>query len=79
MKYIIVCLSFVIVSCNFSPKQETESVNNKSDFSKVAKDSLITYDIEGISAEGVGTKVNYVNGKYQKALRVFMEKQDKPQ
>ncbi len=68
MKYIIVCLSFVIVSCNFSPKQETESVNNKSDFSKVAKDTLITYDIEGISAEGVGTKVNYVNGKISKSV-----------
>lgn len=68
MKYIIVCLSFVIVSCNFSPKQETGSVNNKSDFSKVAKDTLITYDIEGISAEGAETKVNYVNGKISKSV-----------
>lgn len=63
MKYIIICLSFVIVSCKFSSKQEMRSINNKSDFSKVVKDTIITYDIEGISAEGVGAKVNYVNGK----------------
>ena len=67
MKNIIVCLSFVIVSCNFSHKQEMGSVNNKSDFSKVAKDTLITYDIEGISTEGAETKVNYVNGKIIKS------------
>ena len=68
MKYIIVCLSFVIVSCNFSHKQEMGSVNNKSDFSTMAKDTLITYDIEGISTEGAGTKVNYVNGKITKSV-----------
>jgi len=68
MKYIIVCLSFLIVSCNFSHKQEMGSVNNKSDFSKVVKDTLITYDIEGISAEGAGAKVNYVNGKITKSV-----------
>lgn len=68
MKYIIVCLPFVIVSCNFSSKQEMRSVNNKSDFSKVAKDTIIAYDIEGISAEGAGTKVNYVNGKISKSV-----------
>lgn len=68
MKNIIVCLSFVIVSCNFSHKQEMGSVNNKSDFSKVAKDTLITYDIEGISTEGAETKVNYVNGKITKSV-----------
>ena len=34
----------------------------------MAKDTLITYDIEGISAEGVGTKVNYVNGKISKSV-----------
>lgn len=68
MKYIIVCLSFVIVSCNFSHKQEMRNLNNKSDFSKVAKDTLITYDIEGISIEGAETKVNYVNGKIIKSV-----------
>lgn len=68
MKYIIVCLSFVIVSCKFSSKQEMGSINNKSDFSKVAKDTIITYDIEGVSAEGAGAKVNYVNGKITKSV-----------
>lgn len=68
MKYIIVCLSFVIVSCKFSSKQEMGSINNKSDFSKVAKDTIITYDIEGFSAEGAGAKVNYVNGKITKSV-----------
>lgn len=74
MKYIIGCLSFVIVSCNFANKQEMGSVNNKSDFSKVAKDTLITYDIEGISTEGAETKVNYVNGKITKSVtRIYGE------
>lgn len=68
IKYIIVCLSFVILSCNFAHKQEMGSVNNNSDFSVVAKDTLITYDIEGISTEGAGAKVNYVNGKISKSV-----------
>lgn len=68
MKYIIICLSFLTVSCNFAHKQEKGSVNNKSDFNVVAKDTLITYDIEGISTEGAGTKVNYVNGKISKSV-----------
>lgn len=74
MKYIIVCLSFVIVSCKFSSKQEMGSINNKSDFSKVAKDTIITYDIEGVSAEGAGANVNYVNGKITKSVtRIYGE------
>lgn len=68
MKHLIVCLFFGIVSCNFSHKQEMESVNNKSDFSKVARDTLITYDIDGISTEGTGADVNYVNGKITKSV-----------
>jgi|SRR5690606_2393953 len=68
MKYIIICLSFLTVSCNFSHKQEKGSVTNKSDFNVVAKDTLITYDIEGISTEGAGAKVNYVNGKISKSV-----------
>lgn len=68
MKYIIVCLSFVIVSCKFSSKQEIGSINNKSDFSKVEKDTILTYDIEGISAEGAEAKVNYANGKITKSV-----------
>jgi hypothetical protein len=43
------------------------SVNNKSDFT-VANDTLITYEIEGISKEGTGAKVNYVNGKITKSV-----------
>lgn len=58
----------MIVACNFSHKQEMGGVINKSDFSKVTKDTLITYDIEGISAEGAETKVNYVNGKITKCV-----------
>lgn len=68
MKYIIVCLFFVIVSCNFAHKKEMGSVNNKSDFSVVAQDTLITYDIEVISTEGAGAKVNYVNNRITKSI-----------
>lgn len=67
LKYIIFCLSIVIISCNFNHKQEVGSVNNKSDFT-VANDTLITYEIEGISKEGTGAKVNYVNGKITKSV-----------
>lgn len=68
LKYIIACLCFVIVSCNFTHKQEMESASNNSDFRSVVKDTLITYDIEGISAEGAEAKVNYVNGKIFKSV-----------
>lgn len=65
---IIVCLSFVIVSCNPTNKQETGSSDNKSDLSTMVKDTLITYDIEGISAEGAECKASYVNGKIIKGI-----------
>jgi hypothetical protein len=68
IKYIIICLFFEIISCNFSHKQEMGSANNKSEFSKVSKDTVITYDIEGISLEGADAKVNYVNGKITKSV-----------
>lgn len=68
LKYIIVYLSFVIVSCNSTHKQETGSSNNKPDFSIMAQDTLITYDIEGISTEGAGAKVNYLSGKITKSV-----------
>lgn len=68
MKYIIICLSFVIVSCNFTHEQEMGNVNHKSDFSIVTKDTLIAYDIEGISTEGAVAKVNYVNGRITKSI-----------
>jgi len=65
---IIVCLSFVTVSCSPSNKQETGSVNNNSDAYTIVKDTLITYNIEGISTEGTGAVVNYVNGKITKSI-----------
>lgn len=65
MKYIIV-LCFVIVSCNFSSKQEMGSINNK--FYLVAKDTIITYDIERSSVERTEAKVNYVNSKITKSV-----------
>lgn len=43
------------------------SNDKKPDFSMTAKDTLIVYDIEGISTEGAGAKVNYVNGKITKS------------
>lgn len=67
MKYAIICLSLVIVSCNLARKQDTGDADNKSNFSATAKDTLITYEIGGISLEGAGAEVNYVNGKITKS------------
>lgn len=69
LNYILIfCLSFIIVSCNPSNKQETGSSDNKLNFSTMAKDTLITYDIEGISAEGAECKASYVDGKIIKGI-----------
>lgn len=68
IKYIIVCLSFVFVSCKFSHKQEMGVANCNYDFSKVLKDTLITYELDGISLEGTETKVNYINSKITKSF-----------
>jgi hypothetical protein len=63
IKYITVCMFFIIISCNFANKREVGSVNNNSNLNKMAKDTLMIYDIEGISAEGAEAKVSYVNGR----------------
>ena len=68
LKYIIVYLQFVIASCNCNHAQETGSSNNKPDFITITQDTLITYDIKGISTEGAGAKVNYVSGKITKSV-----------
>ncbi len=42
--------------------------NSNYDFSKVLKDTLITYELDGISLEGTETKVNYINSKITKSF-----------
>lgn len=67
LKYtIVVSLSFGIVSCNFKNKQERKKINNNSQHNTIVKDTLITYDIEGISAEGAECIASYRNGKVVK-------------
>lgn len=68
LKYIIICLFFVFVSCNSTHKQEIGGSNKESNFNAMEKDTLITYDIEGISTEGAETVVNYVNGNIAKSV-----------
>lgn len=68
LNYIIVCLSFIIVSCNPNNQQEARSTDKKSDIGTKVKDTLITYDIEGISAEGSECKASYVSGKIAKCV-----------
>ena len=69
MKHIImVYLCFIFISCHFSSKQEIGSVNGKSDLSGVAKDTLITYNLEGISTECAEANVNYMNGIINKSI-----------
>jgi hypothetical protein len=68
LNYIIVCVFFVLVSCNPIHKQEAGRGHNELDFNMMAKDTLVTYDIEGISTEGTVANVNYVNGKITKSV-----------
>lgn len=67
MKCIIVCLSLIVVSCDFPSIENKEAVNKKSNFSKLEKDTIIAYELVGISTEGAVSKVNYVNGKIIKS------------
>jgi|SRR5690554_799152 len=62
VKYII-CLSFVITSCDFSSRKEREVTTNITH-----KDTLILYNIEGISTEGVEAKVHYSNSEIAKSI-----------
>ena len=62
VKYII-CLSFIITSCDFSPRKEREITTNITH-----KDTLILYNIEGISTEGAEAKVHYSNGEITKSI-----------
>lgn len=65
MKNILVCLSGVIVSCNFPPKQEIGSISNKSYFSKVAnaaKNALKVGAEVAIDASSAAGQIN-INGK----------------
>jgi hypothetical protein len=68
LNYIIVCLSFIIISCNPNSQQETRSNDRKLEFGTKVKDTLITYNIEGISAEGAECKASYVSGKIVKGV-----------
>jgi hypothetical protein len=68
LNYITIIFCLFLVSCNFAQKQETIQSADKSDFYRIPKDTLITYEIEDISTEGTGTEVNYVNGKITKSI-----------
>jgi len=62
------CLFFIIISCKPTSEQKGARINNKSDFITITKDTLIKYNIEGISTEGAGADVNYVNGIINKSI-----------
>ena len=55
----VIILSIIITSCN---------CNNKQDFTSIVNDTLITYDMDGISTEGTVSKVNYINGKINRSV-----------
>jgi hypothetical protein len=66
IKYIIFCL--FLASCNFSPKQVTEKKSDKVNITTVPQDTLVSYSIEGISAEGAESKVSYQKGNIVKSV-----------
>ncbi|MGJ1420759.1 hypothetical protein ACR79T_14145 [Sphingobacterium spiritivorum] len=66
LKYTIFFL--LLVSCNFTEKGKIRKNDiNQSDVSVISNDTLIKYDIEGISTEGTEAEVRYVNGKIAKS------------
>lgn len=73
-RYLIICILLVLISCQAAHRQETENSNGNPDFDTISKDTVINYDIEGISAEGAVAEVNYVNSKIFKSVtRVYGE------
>lgn len=60
LKYIILGLCFV--SCDFSQKRTGIKTVNQSPVSVIPIDTLIAYDIDGISTEGAEAEVKYIHG-----------------
>ncbi len=65
IRYILVSLLLINMSCNLIGQQ---NISNDSNPELVSRDTLIIYDIDGISAEGTEAKVNYVNGKISRSM-----------
>ena len=68
LKYLIIYVSFLSISCNISHRQEIKSIKKESISFQKSKDTLIVYDIEGISLDGAEAMVNYVNGRITKSV-----------
>jgi hypothetical protein len=66
-KFFTPLLLISVLSCNYSTPQENN--NNKEGVETViARDTLIFYDIEGISTEGANAEVEYENGKISNSV-----------
>lgn len=68
MKYLLVCFLFFGVACSSHPQQELSDMKYISDASNNIVDTVVTYDIEGISDEGAETTVTYENSKISKSV-----------
>lgn len=55
---LLILLSNSLISCNY--------INNQ-DYSSGINDTIITYELEGISTEGAEAKVNYIDGKIDRS------------
>jgi len=63
----------LLTSCNFNKNQQAssprlDSVNTVNDVlihekSRILKDTIITYSIDGVSTEGAGVEAKYINGE----------------
>ena len=68
MKYLLVWILFMGVACSSHPQQELLDVNIVSNSPHNFRDTTVTYNLEGISDEGVETNVTYVNAKISKSV-----------
>jgi len=75
MKIILIFLSLTLASCNTKDSNKPSSVKiitQKNDVIK--KDTIITYNIDGISSEGTEAKVIYKKQKiYESEINVYGE------
>lgn len=72
-KNIVILLFYLLLnSCHFNEQSKIEIVNNLPHSNKYIyenkRDTIINYDIQGISSEGTQAKVSYIGGKIRKSV-----------
>lgn len=69
---VILLLYLLLNSCHSNEQSKNELVNNLPRSNKTIyenkRDTIINYDIQGVSSEGAEAKVSYINGKIRKSV-----------